>query len=293
MATTKAIILAGGAGTRLYPCTQVISKQLLPVYDKPMIYYPLCTSMLAGCRDILIVTTTHEQALFKRFLGDGAQWGLNFSYVTQDKPRGIADAFRVGASFIGRDHVFLILGDNLIFGHELGKVLIESNHQQAGGIIFAFKVKDPERYGVLGFDQNGKVNQIVEKPTQPPSHYAVSGLYFYDQQVVDIARDLKPSARGELEISDINAEYLRRDQLTVKRFNRGVAWLDTGTVNSMLDAGKFIQILEQRQGLRIGCPEELAWRQGYIDDQQLENLAQPLLKSGYGTYLLELLHESK
>lgn len=288
---TKAIILAGGAGTRLYPSTLAVSKQLLPIFDKPTIYYPLSTVMLAGIQDILVITTPHEQALFKQLLKDGSQWGINIQYAAQDKPRGIADAFIVGEEFIANDNVFLILGDNIIHGHNLAKELPQVEKQEKGATVFCFKVKDPERYGVIGFDSNGKVNEIVEKPQNPPSDYAVSGLYFYDSDVVDIAKNLKPSARGELEITDVNRVYLERELLHVKTFSRGVAWLDTGTPESMLAASNFIHILEARQDLRIGCPEEIAWRKKYINDEQLAKLAKPLMKSGYGEYLMELLSE--
>lgn len=291
---TKAIILAGGSGTRLYPSTQAVSKQLMPIYDKPTIYYPLSTVMLAGIRDILIITTPHEQDLFKKLLGDGSQWGIQLSYAAQEKPNGIAEAFIVGEKFIGKDSVFLILGDNIIYGHNLATTLPEiSSAESQGATVFCFKVSDPERYGVVGFDENGKVNKIVEKPKNPPSRYAVSGLYFYDNQVVDIAKSLKPSARGELEITDVNQAYLDKGQLKVKTFSRGVAWLDTGTSESLLEASNFMHILEKRQGLRIACPEEISWRKGYITSEQLQKLAQPLVKSGYGKYLLELLNDKE
>jgi glucose-1-phosphate thymidylyltransferase len=290
---TKAIILAGGSGTRLYPSTLAVSKQLLPIFDKPTIYYPLTTVMLAGIQDILIITTPHEEALFKQLLKDGSQWGLNIEYAIQEQPKGIADAFIIGEKFIGNDNVFLILGDNIIHGHNLANDLPDAAEKNQGATVFCFKVKDPERYGVVGFDESGRVNEIVEKPTTPPSRYAVSGLYFYDSDVVDIAKHLKPSPRGELEITDVNRVYLERNQLNVKTFSRGIAWLDTGTPESMLAASNFIHILEQRQGLRIGCPEEIAWRRKYISDAQLAELAKPLVKSGYGKYLLELLDENK
>ncbi len=288
----KGIILAGGSGTRLYPLTQAVSKQLLPVFDKPTIYYPLSTAILAELREILIITTPHEQSLFQKLLGDGSQWGLQLSYAAQDYPRGLADAFIVGEKFLNGHPVCLLLGDNIIYGHNLSKELsfVSNNTQEA--TIFCFKVRDPERYGVVGFDKNGKANQIIEKPKHPPSKYAVSGLYFYDNDVVNIAKQLKPSARGELEISEVNQEYLNRGKLHVKKFNRGVAWLDTGTIESLLEASNFIAILENRQGVKIGCPEEAAWHKGYIDDEQLRKLAEPLIKSGYGKYLLELLDEN-
>lgn len=292
MINKKAIILAGGSGTRLYPSTHVVSKQLLPIYNKPMIYYSLSTAMLAGCRDVLIITTDQDQPLFQKLLGSGEQWGIKLSYLRQDKPRGIADAFLVAEDFIQSQPVFLILGDNLIFGLGLAKLLQSVDFQQTGATVFAFKVKDPKRYGVVNFDKNGKAKDIIEKPQQSSSSYAVSGLYFYDHQVVDMAKTLKPSAREELEITDLNCMYLQQQQLNVKRFSRGVAWLDTGTVDSLLTAAQFVQVLEQRQGLYIGCPEEVAWRQSYINDRQLKDLAQPLLKSGYGKYLLGLLDES-
>lgn len=289
---TKAIILAGGSGTRLYPSTLAVSKQLLPIFDKPTIYYPLSTVMLTGVREVLIITTPHEQALFKQLLGNGSQWGIKLEYAAQENPGGIAEAFIIGEEFIGNDNVFLILGDNLIYGHNLAKDLPDINGHKEGATVFCFKVSDPERYGVVGFDENGCVNEIVEKPKNPPSRYAVSGLYFYDSSVVDIAKNLKPSARGELEITDVNRAYLKRGKLNVKTFSRGIAWLDTGTPESMLAASNFIHILEQRQGLRIGCPEEIAWRKKYINDAQLTELAKPLVKSGYGKYLMELLSDS-
>lgn len=287
--TKKGIILAGGSGTRLYPITHVVSKQLLPVYDKPMVYYPLSILMLAGIRDILLISTPQDVNLFKQLLGDGARWGIQISYAVQLKPEGIAQAFLIGKSFIGQDSCALILGDNIFYGNDLAESLQQAVHKTQGASIFAYPVQNPERYGVIEFDARGKALSIQEKPAQPRSRYAVTGLYFYDNQVVEIAQQLKPSARGELEITDINNHYLQREQLSVIRMSRGQAWLDTGTCDSLLDAALFIQTLEKRQGLKIACPEEIAYHQGFISAAQLEQLAQPLLKNGYGEYLLGLL----
>jgi glucose-1-phosphate thymidylyltransferase len=285
----KGIILAGGLGTRLYPTTRSISKQLLPVYDKPMIYYPLCTLMHAGIQDILVITTPHEQTMFKQLLGDGTQWGINLSYATQDNPEGIAQAFIIGEKFINNDSVCLVLGDNILYGDGLSERLRAAATQPSGATIFGYYVSDPERYGVISFDAQDRPIDIVEKPTTFVSPYAVIGLYFYDNQVSKIAKQLKPSARGELEITDINRHYLKQQQLHVEKLGRGTAWLDTGTHKSLLDAANFISVLEQRQGLKIGSPEEMAWRMKLIDDAQLKALAAPQIKSGYGEYLLDLL----
>lgn len=287
----KGIILAGGSGTRLYPATRSISKQLLPVYDKPMVYYPLTTLMLGGIREILIITTPYEKHLFQHLLGDGSQWGLQLSYAEQAKPNGIAEAFIVGEQFIGNDSVALVLGDNILYGHGIPEAIQAAVQRNTGGTIFGYYVNDPQRYGVITFDENRKPIAITEKPKNPASHYAVIGLYCYDNQVVDIAKHLHPSARGELEITDINQIYLDRAQLQVELIGRGYAWLDTGTHNSLLEASNFIHVLEHRQGLKIGCPEEVAWRMGYISDEELTKLAEPLRKSGYGSYLLSLLKE--
>lgn len=288
----KGIVLAGGSGTRLYPVTQSFCKQLLPVYDKPMIYYPLATMMLAGMRDICIISTPQDTPRLEQLLGDGSKWGLNLQYIVQDKPEGIAQAFTLGADFIGDDDCALVLGDNVYYGHDLADMMQDADNNKEGATVFAYPVSDPERYGVVAFDENGKALSIEEKPTKPKSRYAITGLYFYDNQVVDIARNLKPSARGELEITDVNQAYLDNGQLNVQVMGRGMAWLDTGTHDSLLDASMFIQTLEQRQGLKVMCPEEIAYRMGYINDEQLELLAQPLLKSGYGKYLLNLLNET-
>jgi len=285
----KGIILAGGLGTRLYPATRSISKQLLPVYDKPMIYYPICTLMQAGIREILIITTPHELPMFKELLGDGSQWGISLSYAPQPKPEGIAQAFIIGEKFIGNDSVCLILGDNILYGDGLSDKLRHAAEQKSGATIFGYYVSDPERYGVIVFDKHGAPMDIIEKPTTFVSHYAVIGFYFYDNNVVDIAKQLQPSARGELEITDVNRQYLQHKQLHVEKLSRGTAWLDTGTHKSLLDAANFIYVLEQRQGLKIGSPEEVAWRMGLIGVNQLETLAATQIKSGYGEYLLDII----
>ena len=289
----KGIIMAGGSGTRLWPMTQVISKQLLPVYDKPMIYYPLTTLMEAGIRDILIVSTPHDVEMYRTLLKDGTQWGINLSYVVQANPGGIAEAFLVGEKFIGNDNVTLILGDNIFYGTQIHSVLTKAINKKSGASIFAYYVQDPERYGVIVFDEKLKPFAIEEKPQQPKSHYAVTGLYSYDNQVVHIAKELKPSARGELEITDINNAYLNMGQLNAEILSRGIAWLDTGTCASLLDAAHFIHTVEERQGLKVGCPEEAAWHKGFIDDADLEKLAQQNLHNTYGKYLLDLLEHKK
>jgi glucose-1-phosphate thymidylyltransferase len=287
----KGIILAGGSGTRLAPITSVVSKQLLPVYDKPMIYYPLSTLMLAGIRDVLIITTPQDRDLFARLLGDGSKWGMNISYAVQPSPDGLAQAFLIGRNFIGNDPVSLILGDNIFFGYGITDRLQRAARVTEGSVVFAYQVSDPERYGVVAFDHNGRVTDIEEKPAKPKSNFAVTGLYFYDNDVVSIAKDLRPSERGELEITDLNRIYLERGQLSVELLGRGTAWIDTGTHDSLLNAGNFIEVIEARQGLKVACPEEIAWRMGYIDDAHLTSLAAPLMKSGYGKYLLRLLEQ--
>jgi glucose-1-phosphate thymidylyltransferase len=284
----KGIILAGGHGTRLHPLTLAVSKQLLPVYDKPMVYYPLSMLMLAGIRDILVISTPEDLPLFRNLLGDGTKWGLKFSYTEQDKPRGLADAFRVGAEFIGNEPVCLILGDNIFFGHGLPDILRRAANLNKGAIIFAYSVRDPERYGVVEFDQDGKVLSLEEKPQQPRSNYAVPGVYFYDSQVAEVAASLRPSARGELEITDLNHMYLEKGQLRVEVLGRGTAWLDAGTHESLLQASTFIQAVEDRQGMMISCPEEIAYRLGYIDKEQLVKLAGKYKNNSYGGYLLRL-----
>ncbi len=285
----KGIILAGGSGTRLHPLTVRVSKQLLPVYDKPMIYYPLSVLMLAGIRDILIITTPHDAELFQAALGDGASWGLSITYAQQPRPEGLAQAFLIGDRHVGSNPSALVLGDNIFYGRGFGEILRRANGRSRGASVFGYYVRDPERYGVVSFDSQGKPVDIVEKPTQPKSNFAVTGLYFYDSDVVDIARSIRPSARGELEITDVNRVYLERGDLEVEKLGRGFAWLDTGTHQSLIDAGNYVRVIEDRQGTKVCCPEEIAWRMGFITAAQLEQLAQPLVKSGYGQYLLDVL----
>ncbi|OWQ93951.1 glucose-1-phosphate thymidylyltransferase [Roseateles aquatilis] len=287
----KGIILAGGSGTRLHPATLAISKQLLPVYDKPMVYYPLSTLMLAGMRDILLISTPQDLPRFEALLGDGSRWGINLSYCVQPSPDGLAQAFILGRDFIGGAPSALVLGDNIYYGHDLAGLLDSADAQADGATVFAYHVTDPERYGVVEFDSRQRAISIEEKPKAPKSNYAVTGLYFYDRQVCDIAADIKPSPRGELEITDVNARYLQQQQLSVEIMGRGYAWLDTGTHDSLLEAGQFIATLEKRQGLKVACPEEIAFRKGWIDAEQLERLAQPMLKNGYGQYLKQLLND--
>lgn len=287
----KGIILAGGTGSRLHPLTQVVSKQLMPVYDKPMIYYPLSTLMIAGISEILIITTQEESHRFETLLGDGSQWGIRLEYIVQPSPDGLAQAFLLGEEFIGNDSVTLVLGDNLFYGHDLQKSLIESAEQTSGATVFGYHVTDPERYGVVDFDDDWKALSIEEKPDNAKSNYAVTGLYFYDNKVVDLAKKIKPSPRGELEITDLNNLYLEAGELSVQLMGRGSAWLDTGTIDSLLDASNFISAIEKRQGLKICCPEEIAFRKGFISYEQLVELAQPLIKSGYGKYLIKIANE--